>query len=793
MKSKPIEKKQTQEKTQQAAATHSSSVSQKITSAFTDNRPEMAAQRELMNIAANSPQAIQQKALEKQINNSQQVLAQRKQQNILNKNTVQCIEEETVQEKSEEKPSQLIREAKSNNTGLPDNLKSGIESLSGMSMDNVKVHYNSSQPAQLNALAYAQGTDIHVAPGQEQHLPHEAWHVVQQAQGRVRPTIEAAGTPVNDDPSLETEATQMGQAALQRAAIHNQTYQAKSISTPGSITVQREPENKNIDQELNSIISQLEQLKNEAQGLGKDDDQAPGLTDLDAKISELKKIASDTDEQKKAAALKELKSEIPDGDVQAIKAPAAETETSTTTDSDTQSTDTVSQKVSMQPVQRITGIEIAIVVGVVVGIGLIAGGVAAYIRRRKNRAIFNEFGNTHRNKDYDPDVLGEEGGGIHQVVAEEARPEDAPTVNYFRTRFHQLHSAKLYLEQKHPQLIARFEADNAGPLNNLTVSKRLIELAGSVKDESKNHKKRVKNLTTDTDMATLNANYTVAVQAVGDTALNLATLIQTYINDNSNDDNDLAGIHTEGTDIWRETWHRAIMAVNTVLHGRWPHWKGQITNWIRHKRDDDGLNYMDPRQVIGLDYIGSLAKGYKGPPKQAIRFTPEKFDVDANLTAPPLAAYALTVGGAIVDRGRIWSHKAGPALFNGLLKPMQDDIQQHLVNAGLIDMGMAPDEPFEAVIDAEGLEGLANAPQAAVAKKAQSEKDLEMRNKLFLLRHTDPERFQRVGAALAAAGYTHDSANGLETYLNEHDEENQTYAFDDGQIDAIDNLIDTTA
>jgi hypothetical protein len=50
-----------------------------------------------------------------------------------------------------------------------------------MSMDHVKVHYNSSQPAQLNALAYAQGSDIHVAPGQEQHLPHEAWHVVQQA------------------------------------------------------------------------------------------------------------------------------------------------------------------------------------------------------------------------------------------------------------------------------------------------------------------------------------------------------------------------------------------------------------------------------------------------------------------------------------------------------------------------------------------------------------------------------------------------------------------------------------
>ncbi|MEJ0103907.1 MAG: DUF4157 domain-containing protein [Bacteroidota bacterium] len=73
---------------------------------------------------------------------------------------------------------------KENNTGLPDNLKSGIENLSGISLDNVKVHYNSSKPAQLNAHAYAQGSEIEVGPGKEKHLPHEAWHIVQQATGR---------------------------------------------------------------------------------------------------------------------------------------------------------------------------------------------------------------------------------------------------------------------------------------------------------------------------------------------------------------------------------------------------------------------------------------------------------------------------------------------------------------------------------------------------------------------------------------------------------------------------------
>ena len=68
-----------------------------------------------------------------------------------------------------------------NSSGLPDRLKAGVETLSGLGMDDVRVHYNSPRPAQLQALAYTQGSDIHVGPGQERHLPHEAWHVVQQA------------------------------------------------------------------------------------------------------------------------------------------------------------------------------------------------------------------------------------------------------------------------------------------------------------------------------------------------------------------------------------------------------------------------------------------------------------------------------------------------------------------------------------------------------------------------------------------------------------------------------------
>ncbi len=102
-------------------------------------------------------------------------------------------------------------EKKENRTGLPDSLKAGIEYLSGLSLEDVKVHYGSSRPAELHALAYTQGNTIHIGPGQEKHLPHEAWHVVQQAQGRVRSKIQMkAGVVVNNDEGLEHEADAIG-------------------------------------------------------------------------------------------------------------------------------------------------------------------------------------------------------------------------------------------------------------------------------------------------------------------------------------------------------------------------------------------------------------------------------------------------------------------------------------------------------------------------------------------------------------------------------------------------------
>ncbi|HWQ47987.1 MAG TPA: DUF4157 domain-containing protein [Methanosarcina sp.] len=126
----------------------------------------------------------------------------------------------------EEEPLQTKRE---NNTGIPDKLKAGVENLSGMDMSDVRVHYNSSKPAEVGALAYTQGTNIHVAPGQERHLPHEAWHVVQQKQGRVEPTMQAKGVSINNDSALEREADVMGAKALQIIRSEQVATSARSL------------------------------------------------------------------------------------------------------------------------------------------------------------------------------------------------------------------------------------------------------------------------------------------------------------------------------------------------------------------------------------------------------------------------------------------------------------------------------------------------------------------------------------------------------------------------------------
>jgi hypothetical protein len=106
-----------------------------------------------------------------------------------------------------------------NGAGLPDGLRCSIEALSGLPMDDVRVHYNSPEPTSMAAWAYTQGNTIHLRRGQQRHLAHEAWHVVQQKQGRVPPTLSLDGRHINDDRALEDEADRMGSRALRHTSL----------------------------------------------------------------------------------------------------------------------------------------------------------------------------------------------------------------------------------------------------------------------------------------------------------------------------------------------------------------------------------------------------------------------------------------------------------------------------------------------------------------------------------------------------------------------------------------------
>jgi len=190
-----------------------------VAAARHDQRPEAVERHALAQLMRAGPAAvIQRKALDGLFGAVGQLKAGPHEDDALQLKA-HPEEEGLLQKKAGGAAEAAPASAAPNRTGLPDDLKAGIETLSGVSMDGVKVHYGSPAPAQLNALAFAQGQDIHLAPGQEQHLPHEAWHVVQQAQGRVQPTLQAKlGVAINDDAGLEHEADVMGARAMSAPA-----------------------------------------------------------------------------------------------------------------------------------------------------------------------------------------------------------------------------------------------------------------------------------------------------------------------------------------------------------------------------------------------------------------------------------------------------------------------------------------------------------------------------------------------------------------------------------------------
>lgn len=103
---------------------------------------------------------------------------------------------------------------------LPEALRAKMDAAFDFDFSSVRVH-EGEHASGLGALAYAQGTELHFAPGQydpssergQELIGHELAHVVQQAQGRVRATAQGKGAAINDDAGLEREADELGARA----------------------------------------------------------------------------------------------------------------------------------------------------------------------------------------------------------------------------------------------------------------------------------------------------------------------------------------------------------------------------------------------------------------------------------------------------------------------------------------------------------------------------------------------------------------------------------------------------
>lgn len=124
-----------------------------------------------------------------------------------------------MESKFQQRAPQTAGTGRPNLTGIPTQMKLDFEQRSGMTFDDVRVHYNSDKPAQFHALAYTQGDQIYIGPGQERSLSHELGHVIQQKAGRVRPTRWIRGQPVNDQPELEREADRAPVQCMQAPAL----------------------------------------------------------------------------------------------------------------------------------------------------------------------------------------------------------------------------------------------------------------------------------------------------------------------------------------------------------------------------------------------------------------------------------------------------------------------------------------------------------------------------------------------------------------------------------------------
>jgi hypothetical protein len=127
---------------------------------------------------------------------------------------------------------------------MSENVQEKMEKSFGTSFGGVGIHQNDTSASDIGAKAYTKGENIHFAPGYynpesqkgQELLGHELTHVVQQRQGLVSETKQSRGVSVNDSPTLEKEADDLG-----KKAANNQFagHQFKTTENKNRNTIQK--------------------------------------------------------------------------------------------------------------------------------------------------------------------------------------------------------------------------------------------------------------------------------------------------------------------------------------------------------------------------------------------------------------------------------------------------------------------------------------------------------------------------------------------------------------------------
>lgn len=129
---------------------------------------------------------------------------------------------------------------------LPEAVRTKMERSFATDFSGVRVHVGA-EARNIGAVAFARGSDLHFAPGSyrpdtvpgQTVIGHELAHTVQQAEGRVRRTIQAKGVGINDSDALEREADRMGARAARGLPARAARDDARSAPVADSEVVQR--------------------------------------------------------------------------------------------------------------------------------------------------------------------------------------------------------------------------------------------------------------------------------------------------------------------------------------------------------------------------------------------------------------------------------------------------------------------------------------------------------------------------------------------------------------------------